>query len=101
MSPSFVFKQRLQSCSVSNLRIFLVFQLRTFKVGFSDPKTFRDFRETVPRTVSKLVMFRFQGLTRSSLQLPWTGRLSRCVEGLRDQLVRKPPYETGTAEQSS
>ena len=26
--------------------LFLVFQLRTFKVAFSGPKTFRSFRET-------------------------------------------------------
>ena len=52
MSTGFAFKQRLHLYSVSNLRIFLVFQLRTFKVGFSGPKTFRGFRETGPRTES-------------------------------------------------
>ena len=31
MSTGFAFKQRLHLCSVSNLRIFLVFQLRTFR----------------------------------------------------------------------
>ena len=35
MSTGFAFKQRLHLCSVWNLRIFLVFQLRAFKVGFS------------------------------------------------------------------
>ena len=40
MSTGFAFKQSLHLCSVSNLRIFLVFQLRTFRVGFSGPKTF-------------------------------------------------------------
>ena len=43
---TFAFKQSLHLCSVSNLRIVLFFQLRTFKVGFSGPKTFRGFRET-------------------------------------------------------
>ena len=46
MSTGFAFKQSLHLHSVSNLRIFLVFQLRPFKVGFSGPKTFRGFRET-------------------------------------------------------
>ena len=45
----FCIKQSLHLCSLSNLRIFLVFQLRTFEVGFSGPKTFRDFRGTGPR----------------------------------------------------
>ena len=45
MSTYFAFKQNLHLCSVSNLRIFLVFQLRTFKVGFSGPKSFRDVWE--------------------------------------------------------
>ena len=49
MSTDFVFKQRLHLCSVSNLKILMVFQRRTFKVGFSGPKTFRDFRQTGPR----------------------------------------------------
>ena len=35
MSTGFAFKQSLHLCSVCNLRIFLVFQLRTFEVGFS------------------------------------------------------------------
>ena len=48
MSTGFAFKQSLHLYSVSNLRIFLVFQLRTFKVGFSGPKCFRGFRETGP-----------------------------------------------------
>ena len=51
MSTGFVFKQSLHLYSVSHLAIFLVFQLRTFKVGFSGPKPFRDFRETGPRIV--------------------------------------------------
>ena len=34
MSTGFAFKQSLHLCNVSILRIFLVFQLRTFKVGF-------------------------------------------------------------------
>ena len=51
MSTGFAFKQRLHLCSLSNLRIFLGFQLRTFKVRFSCPKTFRGFRETGPRGV--------------------------------------------------
>ena len=46
MSTGFAFKQSLHFCSVSNLRIVLVFQLRTFKVGFSGPKSFRNVRET-------------------------------------------------------
>ena len=50
MSTGFAFKQGLHLCSVSNLRILLVFQLRSFKVGFSGPKTFRGFRETGPRS---------------------------------------------------
>ena len=49
MSTGFAFKQSLHLCNFSNLRIFLVFQLRTFKVGISGPKTFRGFRETGPR----------------------------------------------------
>ena len=49
MSTGFAFKQSLHLCSVSNLTIFLVFQLQTFKVGFSGPKPFRGFRETGPR----------------------------------------------------
>ena len=49
MSTGFAFKQSLHLCSVSNLRILLVFQLRSFKVGFLGPKTFRGFRETGPR----------------------------------------------------
>ena len=48
MSTGFAFKQSLHLYSVSNLRIFLVFQLRTFKVGFSGPECFRGFRETGP-----------------------------------------------------
>ena len=48
VSTGFAFKQTLYLCSVSNLRILLVFQLRTFKVVFSGPKTFRGFRETGP-----------------------------------------------------
>ena len=39
MSTGFAFKQSLHLCSVLNLRIFLVFQLWTFKVGFLGPKT--------------------------------------------------------------
>ena len=39
MSTGFAFKQSLHLRSVSNLRIFLVFQPRTFKVGFSGSKT--------------------------------------------------------------
>ena len=46
MSTDFASKESLHLGNVSNLRIFLFFQLRTFKVGFSGPKTFRDFRET-------------------------------------------------------
>ena len=46
MSTDFAFKESLHLCSVLNLRIFLVFQLRTFQIGFSGPKTFRVFRET-------------------------------------------------------
>ena len=42
MSTGFAFKRNFHLCSVSNLRIFLVFQLRTFKVGFSGPKTLRN-----------------------------------------------------------
>ena len=48
MSTSFAFKQSLHLCRVSNLRIFLVSQLRTFKVDFSGPKTFQDFRDRGP-----------------------------------------------------
>ena len=44
----FAFKQSLHFCSVSSPRIFLVFQLRTFKVGFSGPKTFRGFEKQGP-----------------------------------------------------
>ena len=40
MSTSFSFMLSSHLCSVSNLRIFLVFQLRNSKVGFSGPKTF-------------------------------------------------------------
>ena len=50
MSAGLEFTQSLNLCNVSNLRIFLVFQLRSFKVGFSGPKTFRGFRETGPRS---------------------------------------------------
>ena len=50
MSTGFAFKQSLHLCSVSNLKILMVFQLRTFKVGFSGPKPFRGFRETGPRS---------------------------------------------------
>ena len=35
MSTSFAFKQSLHLCSVSNLKILMAFQLRTFEVGFS------------------------------------------------------------------
>ena len=49
MSAGLEFKQSLNLCNVSNLIIFLVFRLRSFKVGFSGPKTFRGFRETGPR----------------------------------------------------
>ena len=52
MSTGFAFKQRSHLRSVSNLRIVLVFQLRTFKVGFSGPKTFRGFGETGSRFIS-------------------------------------------------
>ena len=38
MSAGYAFKQSLHICSVSILRIFLVFQLWTFKVGFSGPR---------------------------------------------------------------
>ena len=48
MSAGLEFKQSLHLCNVSNLRIFLVFQLRTFEVGFLGPKTFRGFREMGP-----------------------------------------------------
>ena len=39
MSIGFAFKQSLHLCSVSNLGIFLVFQVLTLKVGFSGTKT--------------------------------------------------------------
>ena len=48
MSAGLEFKQSLHLCNVSNLIIFLVFQLRTFKVGFSGPKTFRGFEKRAP-----------------------------------------------------
>ena len=38
MSTGFAIEQSLNLCSFSNLRIFLVLQLQTFKVGFSGPK---------------------------------------------------------------
>ena len=49
MSTGFTFNQSLHLRNVSNLRIVLAFQPRTFKVGFSGPKTFRGIRETDPR----------------------------------------------------
>ena len=48
MSTGFAFKQSLHLCSVSNLRIFFVFQLRTFKVGFSGPKLCGAFEKQAP-----------------------------------------------------
>ena len=51
MSTGFAVIQSLHLCNVSNLRICFDFQLRTFKVGFSGPKTFRAFRETGPWTM--------------------------------------------------
>ena len=44
MSTGFVFEQRLHLCSVWNLRIILVFQLRIFKVGFSGARFSESFR---------------------------------------------------------
>ena len=46
MTTALLFEQSFPLCSVLNLRIFLVFQLRNFKVGFSGSNTFRGFRET-------------------------------------------------------
>ena len=77
MSKGFAFKQSLQLCNVSNVRIFLVFQLRTFKVGFSGPKTFRGFRETGPSACFALHGDPYETLLRScelSLHLASTGR---------------------------
>ena len=74
MSTGFAFKQSLHLCSVSNVRIFLVFQLRTFKVGVSGPKTFLDFRETglwwrrpcwIDNLKPQLVTSRLRSLTRA------------------------------------
>ena len=49
MSTGFAFTERLHLCTVSNLRIVLVFQLRNLKVDFSGTKTFRSFRGMGPR----------------------------------------------------
>ena len=53
ISTGFATKQSLQLCSFSNLRIFLVFQLRTFKVGFSGPKTFPGRSRNGPQDTDK------------------------------------------------
>ena len=62
MSKGFAFKQNLHLCSVSNLRIVLVFQLRIFKVGFSGP----GFRETGPWMVAISVCLIFQETSGSA-----------------------------------
>ena len=67
MSTGFAFKQSLHLRSVSNLRILLVCQLRSFKVGFSGPKTFRGFRETGPWFFSRLTRCNCLGCVISSV----------------------------------
>ena len=67
MSTGFAFKQSLHLCSVSDLRLVLVFRLRTFKVGVSGPKT--DFPglsrngpligEIVPRQYGSVSVFSY------------------------------------------
>ena len=63
MSTGFAFKQSLHLCSFSNPRLFLVFQLRTFKDRFSGPKTFRNFRETSPLDQRRCYMLKQSNVT--------------------------------------
>ena len=49
MSTGFAFKQSLYLCSISNLRIFWIFQLQAFKVGFSGLKTFLGLSRNRPQ----------------------------------------------------
>ena len=55
MSTGFAFKQSLHLRSVSNLRIFLVSQPRTFKVGFSGPKTVPGLSGNGPKVIGPLL----------------------------------------------